>query len=247
MLRQKIRSFVLNVQNHGRIKKFSRSLILVGLLWILSFPFISRNVFTSENALSGEFLETQFNLDGTTYTVFKSLQEQLRTAPETSQHHKDFILQRLGSQAEVYIQELQSKKERFNIYAYLRSPRGYGNECDVLALPLNHKASVVIGLTFVETWLRRQPKWQAKDFLVVFYEELDYALGMKEFLENYFHQGTTLSASRSFFSTRVEGRCGYLRQGYAFVFPEYDYNKFSLFIDGVNAQLSDIDFYDVTR
>ena len=31
------------------------------------------------------------------------------------------------------------------------------------------------------------------------------------------------------------------------MFPDYDYNKMSIFIDGINAQFSDIDFYDVTR
>jgi len=53
-------------------------------------------------------------------------------------------------------------------------------------MPLNHKASVVNGLTFVETWIRRQPRWQSKDLLILFYEEMDYALGVREFLENYF-------------------------------------------------------------
>ena len=112
----------------------------------------------------------------------------------------------------------------------------------MLVLPLNPRATVVTGLAFVETVIRRAPKWQAKDLLVLFYEDLDYALGVKEFLEAYHHEGPD-----PFFSSRIEGRCGYIRQAYAFQFPEYDYNKFSLYLDGVNAQLADIDFYDVTR
>lgn len=95
----------------------------------------------------------------------------------------------------------------------MRSGQGYGNECNLLAMPLNHKASVVTGLTFVETWIKRQPKWQSKDLLILFYEELDYALGVREFLENYFSKEAD---KRYFFSTRVEGRCGYIRQAYAF-------------------------------
>jgi hypothetical protein len=66
---------VLNEKNHPLIKKLSRLLILIGVLWLLSFPYISRNVFTSENALNGEFVETQFNLDGTAYANFKVIQE----------------------------------------------------------------------------------------------------------------------------------------------------------------------------
>lgn len=111
-------------------------------------------------------------------------------------------------------------------------------------MPVNHKASVAFGLTFVETWLRRQPKWQSKDLLVLFYEEMDYELGVREFLQAYYQQE---KLSDDPFSSRIEGRCGYIRQSYVFVFPEYDFNKLSLYIDGVNSQLSDIDFYDATR
>ena len=188
MLRQKIRNFVINKDNHPKIKKLARLLIVIGVLWILSFPYISRNVFTSENALNGDFLDTTFNLDGTSYSVFKTIQDQIKSATDSSKHHRDFILQRLGQQAEVYIQELKSKKQKSNLYAYIRSPFGYGNECNLLAMPLNHKASVVTGLTFIETWIRREPKWQSKDLLILFYEDLDYSLSVREFLENYFHQ-----------------------------------------------------------
>ena len=110
----------------------------------------------------------------------------------------------------------------------------------MLAMPLNYKASVNIGLTFVETWLRRQPKWQAKDLLIVFYEELDYALGVREFLESYYQQQGNVV------NTKIEGRCGYIRQSYVFSFPDYEFNKLSLYIEGNNAQYSDIDFYDGT-
>jgi hypothetical protein len=79
-------------------------------------------VFTSENALNGEFLDTQFNSDGSVYPNFKTLQEQIRGMPGTSAAHRNFIMEKLGHKAEVYLQELKSKKDRQNIYAYLRSP-----------------------------------------------------------------------------------------------------------------------------
>ena len=142
----------------------------------------------------------------------------------------------------MHIQTLNSKKDKSNLYGYLRSPQGYGNECNLLAMPMNHKASVAYGLTFVETWLRRQPKWQAKDLLILFYEEMDYALGVREFLEAYYQQ-----SGQEALTNRIEGRCGYIRQSFVFEFPEYEFNKFALYIDGVNAQYSDIDFYDTTQ
>lgn len=62
-------------------------------------------------------------------------------------------------------------------------------------------------MTFVDTWVKRQPKWQSKDLLVVFYEELDYAIGIREFLESY-HQQTDSATDNV---SRIEGRCGYIR------------------------------------
>ena len=52
--------------------------------------------------------------------------------------------------------------------------------------------------------------------------------------------------------TKIHGRCGYIRQGFPFIFKDYKYNKFSLHIDGVNSKLSDIDYlsemgYSLTR
>ena len=73
MLRNKLRAFVVDKKNHPVIKKLSRVLFVVGLIWLITFPYISRNVFTSENALNGEYLETQFNMDGNTYTIFKQM------------------------------------------------------------------------------------------------------------------------------------------------------------------------------
>ncbi|CDW75530.1 glycosylphosphatidylinositol anchor attachment 1 [Stylonychia lemnae] len=227
-------------------------MIFLGILWILTFPYISRNVFTSENALNGEFLETSFGKDAYGYSAYKTIQEQLKSI-DPRQGYRDFILQRLASKTEVYIQQLKNKKtwsvddvsqlsQGNNVYAYLRSPQGYGNECNLLAMPINHKPSVAIGLAFMEVFLKNQPKWQSKDILVLFYEENNYALSVKEFLDSYFYQ----ESSKDFFSKRIEGRCGYIRQAYTFVFQEYEFNKLSVFADGKNSELPDIDFYDTS-
>ena len=58
MLRQKIRALIQNDRANPIIKKFARLLIIIGIIWILSFPYMARKVFTSENAFSGDFLDT---------------------------------------------------------------------------------------------------------------------------------------------------------------------------------------------
>lgn len=87
----------------------------------------------------------------------------------------------------MHVQPLQTKKGKVNLYLYLRSPRGYGNECNIMTLPINYKASVANGLTFFDVWDKQAPNWQAKDLIILFYEDSDYALSVKEFLEVYYH------------------------------------------------------------
>jgi len=73
MFRAGARELVTNKKYRPRIKLFTRLLILVGLLWLNSFPYMSRDVFTSENALSGRNMETQFGSDATTFSVYKRI------------------------------------------------------------------------------------------------------------------------------------------------------------------------------
>ncbi len=128
-----------------------------------------------------------------------------------------------------------------NIYAYLRSKHGYGKECNLLAFPLSQRVSVGLGLTFVEIWAKNLPNWQSKDTIILFYEETEYSLSVKRFLEDYYDE-----ERKDEFKTKVDGRCGYIRQAYVYNFPEGDFNKLSLYLDGTNSQLPDIDIYDAT-
>jgi len=41
---------------------------------------------------------------------------------------------------------------------------------------------------------------------------------------------------------KIHGRCGYIRQGFPFIFKDYKWNKLSFHIDGVNSKLSDLDY-----
>ena len=71
MLRARIRKIVVNKDNHPKIIRLFKGLILIGLLWIFAFPYIARNVFTSENALNGDSLQTYFGSDALAFTTYK--------------------------------------------------------------------------------------------------------------------------------------------------------------------------------
>lgn len=75
--------------------------------------------------------------------------------------------------------------------------------------------------------------------MILLYEDSDYAFAVDEFLANYY-----LDQQTGFpFEQRIHGRCGYIRQAFPLIIKDYDFNKFSLVLDGPNSQLSDIDFY----
>lgn len=60
MIRQKARSlFATETRRLAMIKVF-RVVGLIGLLWILCFPQISQEVFTSENAFDGHYMKSNF-------------------------------------------------------------------------------------------------------------------------------------------------------------------------------------------
>jgi hypothetical protein len=63
MLREKLRYVLTNKKYHPHLKKLGRLLIIVGILWIISFPFMARKVFTSENALNGDYIQSNFEKD----------------------------------------------------------------------------------------------------------------------------------------------------------------------------------------
>ena len=73
-----------------------------------------------------------------------------------------------------------------NIYSYTRSKDGYGQECIVLAAPLDYEPSIVYLLTFVELMATQKPDWQSKDILVLFYPQSEYASSVREFLDAYY-------------------------------------------------------------
>jgi hypothetical protein len=60
---------------HKRAKlvKVLRLCILIGVVWIFSFPFMAREVFTSENAFNGMHLTTNFETDPRTIKTFEKI------------------------------------------------------------------------------------------------------------------------------------------------------------------------------
>ena len=123
-----------------------------------------------------------------------------------------------------------------------------------MTFPINYHASVSIGLTFMDIIARYQPKWLAKDFIVVFYDDAidgpvgeSYSKSIKEFLDLYYLGQDKYSQDDNLNDLLnddrlIHGRCGYIRQGFPFIFKDISFNTLAMHVDGVNSKLSDIDY-----
>ena len=106
-----------------------------------------------------------------------------------------------------------------------------------------------------------QPQWLSKDVLVLFYDDSqvflnkkgreevkigeNYGQSVKEFFDNYYKGydllkkddlGQLLDSKK-----RIQGRNGYIRNGYSFIIKDYAFNQFLFKMDGTNGKLSDLD------
>ena len=97
----------------------------------------------------------------------------------------------------------------------------------MLALPMNYKPSIVYGLTFLNILASDDSiSWLAKDLLVLFYQETDYSLSIKEFLLQYYQLKNM---------PYLEGRTGYIRGGFALVVKDYLFNSLIISLESKNS------------
>ena len=251
MLRKRVRDVLIDDRKRSKLARFLTLAAVIGTLWFFSGPYYAEEVFTSENAIKDNYVDSVFQNDPLVRTIFEKVKEDLETINNDSKSESDrirsvqeYIKQRVSKYGEVYKQKLQKigYGSKSNTYAYLRSKDGFGNECNIVTAPLDYNPSVAYVLTFYELMARREPDWLSKDILFLFYPETDYSFAVQEFLDAYYSDNISRSAAR-----RIEGRCGYLRQGFPLVIKEFDFTKVSLMYDGLNSQLSDIDFYNTVR
>jgi hypothetical protein len=72
MLRSRIREVLVNEKFRPLLRKIARLMIVIGIIWIFSFPYMARKVFTSENALNSDNLISAFRDDHEIFAKYKS-------------------------------------------------------------------------------------------------------------------------------------------------------------------------------
>ena len=65
--------------------KVLRVFAVIGLLWLISFPYSADDVFTSENALKGEFVVSQFFSNPRIMTIFDTFKSEIEPLSDAEQ------------------------------------------------------------------------------------------------------------------------------------------------------------------
>lgn len=124
MLRSQVRKLFDNEKNRSRLTKVLRLVALVGFLWIFSFPQMSKEVFTSENAFDGHYLQSDFRDNPKVNRLFEKFKSDISGLDHAQT--KSYLLNYLKQRSETYVQKLKTVDRKENIYSYIRSKDGYG-------------------------------------------------------------------------------------------------------------------------
>ncbi len=95
MLREKLHQMISDEKKRAKLVKVLRLCILVGVIWIFSFPFMAREVFTSENAFNGDYLKTNFDTDPRTIKTFEQIRnevDQIQDPELDTTHARDYVV-----------------------------------------------------------------------------------------------------------------------------------------------------------
>jgi hypothetical protein len=76
----------------------------------------------------------------------------------------------------------------------------------MLAFPIDSQPSLSMALSFLDVWSKVKPHWLSKDVVILFYNEGDYGLSIKKFLNAYYHRSQDIKED-----DLIHGRCGYIR------------------------------------
>lgn len=111
------------------------------------------------------------------------------------------------------------------LYAYLRSMRGYGHECNMLLFPYTSKDSIRISLSFIAYIKQTSEPWLSKDLLILAYKREAYVPQVRQFLHDYYEA----------VPSQVRGRCGYIRTAINLEADSPNFSKASLITESLNS------------
>lgn len=215
-------------------------LAILGYIWILSIRKLATELYVNDLGLKGKKNFPLQISSGILNFVYKTVEDKIYQTDDKEQQYAalhDVLENDLGSEAYIIpFKDPDSGYEGKNVISYIRSPRGMGNQCNLMAFPINDIESLKIGVGFVYHMKELNPGFLHKDLIFLFYESTSYSLGTKNFIRQW------LSGNQV-----IKGRCGNIR--HAFMMSEFkDHGKVvSVVSEGKNYNMNDQNLLYITR
>jgi hypothetical protein len=211
-------------------------LFAAGLLWFLSWPFLSRNAYFSENALAVGHHSPKYEYD--------DAQHALRISAELKQFFqkggKEEMLRHLEHTLHNY--GLETKRHEYlinrnffngtvkvrgtNLYASLRAPRGSGKESIILTAPLDAAKCDNMGLAVSLMRVMSTFKWLHHDFILVISD--DGGIKSLKTGELAFIDSQIISTGRKRVAITLD-------------FENFMFEKMAVLTEGVNGEVPNLD------
>jgi hypothetical protein len=116
----------------------------MGCIWLISTPYLMDKYYIEENALDANREYGGNIIDGTMKFLFENLQG-FSDIQKSSRVYKIYEVAKEKLKLETHLHNFvheQSGYESTNLLTYYRSKRGYGNECNLFAFPIDHEPSI---------------------------------------------------------------------------------------------------------
>ena len=239
MLRDKIVNIVENKSTRKKFFSIMTIIAILGYIWILCIGKVATEIRKNDLGLKSADRHPLEISSGITGFVYKKVQDRLGDLGISQRWEELHEILEKDLKSESYIIpyiDPDSGYEGKNLISYIRSSKGMGNQCNLIAFPINDINSIKVGTGFMYHLKEMNTYFLHKDIMVLFYESTSYSISTKNFIRQY------LSDSNS-----MKGRCGTIR--HAFTIAEFkEHGKVvSILSEGKNYNMNDQNLIYVTK
>ncbi|CAI2361463.1 unnamed protein product [Moneuplotes crassus] len=239
MIRERISKIIREEAYRKKFFNFLLVVCIIGFIWTLCIGKVATRIGVNDLGLKGVPRDALDLSSGIMNFIYKSVDPKFEDIDPTQRWDalQAFLANELKSEAYIVpYTDSQSGYEGKNLISYIRSPRGKGNQCNLLAFPVNDINSISVGLGLIYHFKEANYQFLHKDTLVLFYESTSYSLSTKNFIKQYLSN-----------SDLIKGRCGTIR--HAFTVSEFKEKgkTVSVISEGKNYNMNDQNLIWVTK
>lgn len=239
MLRKQFSKIFKSDRLRKRVFSVLTLICLLGYLWIICIGDMATNFHVNDLGLKG-YVKTPLPFSPNTLNfLYRNIEEKHKKLAIDQKFDNLVNLLKNELKTETYVfpfKDQESGYEDKNIVSYLRSQKGMGNQCNLLAFPMTDSESLKVGVGFIHHWKETNIFFQHKDIILLFYSPSSYSLATKEFLNQYLDKNNA-----------IRGRCGTIRHAFTIYEFKHHSKTVSFVSEGRNYNNNDQNLHYVAK